>query len=78
MWQLYSQATIASKIGKVFQNNVMAAAIIDRLVQHAKILYINGASYRLKNKLKKTNWGGQFYLHIGVKFLDDQHLRVIQ
>lgn len=41
--------------GQVFQDNVVAAAIIDRLVHHAKIFYINGSSYRLKNKLKKEN-----------------------
>ena len=41
--------------GKVFQDNVVAAAIIDRIVHHAKIFYINGDSYRLKNKLKKAN-----------------------
>ncbi len=41
--------------GKVFQDNVVAAAIIDRIVHHAKIFYINGSSYRLKNKLKKAN-----------------------
>jgi DNA replication protein DnaC len=33
----------------------VAAAIIDRLVHHAKIFYINGTSYRLKNKLKKPS-----------------------
>ena len=41
--------------GEVFQDNVVAAAIIDRIVHHAKIFYINGASYRLKNKLKNKN-----------------------
>lgn len=41
--------------GRVFQDNVVAAAIIDRLVHHAKIFYINGESYRLKNKLKGRN-----------------------
>jgi len=30
--------------GKVFQDNVVAAAIIDRIVHHAKIFYINGDS----------------------------------
>ncbi|MCI0501666.1 MAG: IS21-like element helper ATPase IstB [Epsilonproteobacteria bacterium] len=39
--------------GCVFQDSVVAAAIIDRLIHHAKIFYINGESYRLKNKLKK-------------------------
>lgn len=41
--------------GNVFQDNVVAAAIIDRIVHHARIFYINGDSYRLKNKLKKPN-----------------------
>ncbi len=40
--------------GKVFEDNVVAAAIIDRLVHHAGIFYITGSSYRLKNKLKKA------------------------
>jgi len=41
--------------GKIFEDNVVASAIIDRLVHHAKIFYINGSSYRLKDKLKKGN-----------------------
>ncbi|RMG72467.1 MAG: AAA family ATPase [Nitrospirae bacterium] len=41
--------------GRVFEDNVVASAIIDRLVHHAKIFYINGESYRLKNKLKNLN-----------------------
>ena len=41
--------------GEVFQDNVVAAAIIDRIVHHVKIFYINGASYRLKDKLKSKN-----------------------
>lgn len=40
--------------GKVFDDNVVASAIIDRLVHHANIFYITGSSYRLKNKLKKV------------------------
>ncbi|MBI4827045.1 MAG: ATP-binding protein [Nitrospirae bacterium] len=40
--------------GKVFDDNVVASAIIDRLVHHASIFYITGSSYRLKNKLKKA------------------------
>ncbi|MEM4722159.1 MAG: IS21-like element helper ATPase IstB [Candidatus Methanomethylicaceae archaeon] len=39
--------------GQVFQDNVVAAAIIDRMVHHARIFYINGSSYRLKSKLEK-------------------------
>lgn len=41
--------------GKVFEDNIVASAIIDRLVHHASIFYITGSSYRLKNKLKKVN-----------------------
>ena len=44
--------------GKVFQDDVVAAAIIDRIVHHARIFYINGASYRLKNKLKNKSLQG--------------------
>lgn len=40
--------------GKIFEDTVAASAIIDRLVHHANIFYINGSSYRLKDKLKKT------------------------
>lgn len=41
--------------GRIFEDNVVAAAIIDRLVHHASIFYINGGSYRLKDKLKRAN-----------------------
>ena len=40
--------------GKIFEDNVVAAAIIDRLVHHTAIFYINGSSYRLKDKLQKV------------------------
>lgn len=45
--------------GVIFSDQVVAAAIIDRLVHHARIFYINGASYRLKDKLKKTRVNGK-------------------
>lgn len=41
--------------GEIFSDQVLAAAIIDRLVHHARIFYINGTSYRLKGKLKVAN-----------------------
>jgi DNA replication protein DnaC len=40
--------------GQIFQDNVVAAAIIDRIVHHARIFFINGSSYRLKSKLGKN------------------------
>ena len=44
--------------GNMFEDNVVASAIIDRLVHHSSIFYINGSSYRLKNKIQVS--GGQF------------------
>lgn len=41
--------------GRIFEDSVVATAIIDRLVHHAKIFYINGSSYRVKDKLKRVN-----------------------
>lgn len=41
--------------GKFFEDNIVASAIIDRLVHHASIFYINGSSYRLKDKIKNDN-----------------------
>jgi len=40
--------------GEIFSDQVVAA-IIDRIVHHARIFYINGASYRLKGKLKAAD-----------------------
>ena len=39
--------------GKIFEETVAAGAIIDRVVHHANIFYVNGGSYRLKDRLKK-------------------------
>src|SRR5437764_581270 len=39
-----------SKWGEIFGDDVVAAAMIDRLVHHAEILSLKGDSYRLKDK----------------------------
>lgn len=39
--------------GQVFGNDVMASAILDRLLHHSHVIAINGPSYRLKDKLEK-------------------------
>jgi DNA replication protein DnaC len=39
--------------GRIFDDQVVAAAIIDRLVHHAHIFPINGSSWRIKDKLNK-------------------------
>ena len=36
--------------GKIFKDEVVAAAIIDRLVHHSHVFKINGESYRVKEK----------------------------
>jgi len=38
--------------GNVFGDNVLASAIIDRIVHHAYIIKINGESFRIKNYVK--------------------------
>jgi len=40
--------------GNIIEDKVMAVAIIDRLVHHADIFYINGGSCRVKQKLRKV------------------------
>ncbi|MEU8272546.1 IS21-like element helper ATPase IstB [Sphaerisporangium sp. NPDC049002] len=40
-----------SEWGQVFGDEVLATAILDRLLHHCEILAINGPSYRLKNRL---------------------------
>jgi DNA replication protein DnaC len=39
-----------SRWGEVFGDQVVAAAMIDRIVHHAEVLTLKGASYRLRNK----------------------------
>ena len=43
--------------GEVFADEIVAAALIDRLVHHAEVITINGDSYRTKARrdLVKTN-----------------------
>lgn len=41
--------------GRFFSDSVVASAIIDRLVHHAHFFFVCGASYRLKDKLKKIS-----------------------
>jgi len=42
-----------SRWGTVFGDDNMAAAIIDRLVHHGRLLQFRGESYRVKNALMK-------------------------
>jgi DNA replication protein DnaC len=42
-----------SRWGSVFGDDNMAAAVIDRLVHHGRLLQFRGESYRVKNALMK-------------------------
>ena len=37
-------------MGEVFGDDVVASAMIDRLVHHAEVLSLSGDSYRVKNR----------------------------
>jgi DNA replication protein DnaC len=41
-----------------FGADVLAAAILDRLLHHCEVISINGPSYRLKDHLAITKGGG--------------------
>ena len=42
--------------GSIFQDNVIASAILDRLLHHSHTVNIKGESYRLKEKRKAGVW----------------------
>jgi hypothetical protein len=44
--------------GSVFGDDVLATAILDRLLHHCDVITINGPSYRLKDRLKPPGQQG--------------------
>lgn len=42
-----------NKWGDVFSDNVLANAILDRLLHHSSVIKINGNSYRVKDKIRQ-------------------------
>jgi DNA replication protein DnaC len=46
-----------SEWGHVFCDDVLATAILDRVLHHCEVLSINGPSYRLKHRLAATEGG---------------------
>ena len=42
-----------SKWGEIFSDNVIANAILDRLLHHSTVITIKGPSYRIKDKIKE-------------------------
>jgi DNA replication protein DnaC len=45
-----------SEWGAIFQDNVIASAMLDRLLHHSHTINIKGESYRLKDKRKAGVW----------------------
>ncbi|GAA3251301.1 MULTISPECIES: IS21-like element helper ATPase IstB [Nonomuraea] len=48
-----------SEWGSVFGDDVLATAILDRLLHHCEVVSINGPSYRLKNRLTTIKGGSE-------------------
>ena len=46
-----------NKWGEVFSDNILANAILDRLLHHSSVININGNSYRIKDKIKQFDDG---------------------
>ncbi|MFN8576969.1 MAG: ATP-binding protein [Candidatus Sericytochromatia bacterium] len=45
--------------GEIFGDNVIASAILDRLLHHSNVISIKGQSYRIKNR-KNTFFSGGY------------------
>lgn len=45
----FDEAYISVEVGDVFGDQVVAEAMIDRIVYHADVITLKGASYRLKD-----------------------------
>lgn len=41
--------------GQIFQDNIIASAVIDRLIHHSEVVKIQGESYRVKDRKNKNN-----------------------
>lgn len=48
-----------SEWGQVLGDDVLATAILDRLLHHCDVVSINGPSYRLKDRMVQTPQGGE-------------------
>jgi hypothetical protein len=51
---------VVTQWGTVFGDEVLAAAILDRLLHHSHMLLIQGESYRLRQKKKAGFWPGPY------------------
>lgn len=46
---------VFSEWGEVFSDNILANAILDRLLHHSHVINIKGNSYRIKNKIEQLD-----------------------
>lgn len=44
--------------GRLMSDEVLATALLDRLLHHAEVITVNGKSYRMKDRFSSTNKGG--------------------
>ncbi|SRR5258706_2727942 len=44
--------------GRLMSDEVLATALLDRLLHHAEVITVNGKSYRMKDRLGPTSKGG--------------------
>src|SRR5437899_3792890 len=59
---LLTSNTVFSDWGKLLGDDVLATALLDRLLHHAEVIAINGTSYRMKDRREaalKASGGGQ-------------------
>src|SRR5213080_4297077 len=56
---LLTSHTVFFDWGKLLGDEVLATALLDRLLHHAEVLPINGRSYRMKDRSVGTAAGGQ-------------------
>lgn len=51
--------TVFSDWGKLLGDEVLATALLDRLLHHAEVIAINGGSYRMKDRRRETAGTGK-------------------
>jgi len=56
---LLTSNTAFSEWGKLLGDEILASALLDRLLHHAEVIPINGRSYRMKDRRGARDAGGQ-------------------
>lgn len=56
---LLTSNTVFSDWGKLLGDEILATALLDRLLHHAEVIAINGRSYRMKDRREALGSGGK-------------------